>query len=83
MKVIAERNGVTVEQLALALVWRRAKTWSPFPGTKRRKYLEENLAAIAVKLSPAEVRELEAAVPPDAVAGGRYSDASLKTIDHS
>lgn len=53
----------------------------PIPGTKRRKYLDENAAAVNVQLLPAEAAELEAAVSPGAVAGGRYSDASMQTID--
>jgi hypothetical protein len=43
--------------------------------------LEENAAAVAVKLSPAEVAELEAAIPPQEVAGGRYAEAGMKSID--
>ncbi|MCE9562749.1 MAG: aldo/keto reductase [Planctomycetes bacterium] len=83
VKAIAARKGITASQLALAWVLAKGDDMVPIPGTKRRKYLEENAAAAAVKLSPAEVMELEAAVPPDAVAGGRYSDASMKTIDCS
>jgi len=83
VKAIAARKGITASQLALAWVLAKGDDVVPIPGTKRRKYLEENAAAATVKLSPAEVAELEAAVPPDAVAGGRYSDASMKTIDRS
>ncbi len=83
VKAIAARKGITASQLALAWVLAKGDDMVPIPGTKRRKYLEENAAAVTVKLSPAEVTELEAAVPPDAVAGGRYSDASMKTIDRS
>ncbi len=83
VKAIAAGKGITSSQLALAWVLAKGNDMIPIPGTKRRKYLEENAAAITVKLSPAEVTELEAAVPPDAVAGGRYSDASMKTIDRS
>ncbi len=83
VKAIAARKGITSSQLALAWVLAKGNDVVPIPGTKRRKYLEENAAAVTVKLSPAEVTELEAAVPPDAVAGGRYSDASMKTIDRS
>ena len=83
VKQLAARKGITTSQLALAWVLAKGNDLVPIPGTKRRKYLEENSAAVAVELSPAEVSELEAAVPPDAVAGGRYSDASMKTIDQS
>ena len=54
----------------------------PIPGKKRRKYLEENVAAASIKLKPEEVAELEAAVPAEAVVGTRYAEASMKTIDH-
>jgi aryl-alcohol dehydrogenase-like predicted oxidoreductase len=81
VKAFAARKGVTASQLALAWVLAKGDDVVPIPGTKRRRYLEENAAAVAVRLSPAEVAELEAAVPPAAVAGGRYSDASMKTID--
>lgn len=83
VRAIAARKGVTASQLALAWVLAKGDDLVPIPGTKRRKYLEENAAAVAVPLTPAEVSELETAVPPDAVAGGRYSDASMKTIDRS
>ena len=83
VKAIAARKGITASQLALAWVMAKGDDLVPIPGTKRRKYLEENVAAVAVQLTPAEVSELETAVPPDAVAGGRYSDASMKTIDQS
>jgi aryl-alcohol dehydrogenase-like predicted oxidoreductase len=81
MKAIAARKGVTAGQLALAWVLAKGEDVVPIPGTKRRKYLEENAAAAAIKLSPAEVAELEAAVPPEAVAGGRYAEAGMKSID--
>jgi aryl-alcohol dehydrogenase-like predicted oxidoreductase len=81
VKAFAARKGATASQLALAWVLAKGDDVVPIPGTKRRKYLEENAAAADIRLSAAEVAELEAAVPPEAVAGGRYSDASMKTID--
>jgi aryl-alcohol dehydrogenase-like predicted oxidoreductase len=51
----------------------------PIAGTKRCKYLEENAAAVDIVLTPAEVAEIEAAIPPEAVAGERY--ASMASID--
>jgi aryl-alcohol dehydrogenase-like predicted oxidoreductase len=81
VKVIAVRKGVTASQLALAWVLAKGDDVVPIPGTKRRRYLEENAAAVTTRLSAAEVAELEEAVPADAVAGGRYSEASMKTID--
>jgi aryl-alcohol dehydrogenase-like predicted oxidoreductase len=81
VKAIAARKGVTAGQLALAWVLSKGDDVVPIPGTKRRKYLEENAAAVNVKLSPAEVTELEAAVPQEAVAGGRYAEAGMRSIN--
>lgn len=81
VKAIAERKGVTTGQLALAWVLAKGEDLVPIPGTKRRKYLEENAAAAEITLSRSEVAELEAAVPPEAVAGERYAPANMKNID--
>ncbi len=81
VRAIAERRGVKAGQLALAWVFAKGEDLVPIPGTKRRTYLEENAAAAAIQLSPAEVAELEAAVPLEAVAGDRYTAANLKDID--
>jgi aryl-alcohol dehydrogenase-like predicted oxidoreductase len=81
VRAIAERKGVKPGQLALAWVLSKGDDVVPIPGTKRRTYLEENAAAATIKLSPAEVTELEAAVPPDEVVGERYAAANLKSID--
>ncbi len=78
---IAARKGVAPGQLALAWVLAKGPDVVPIPGTKRRKYLEENAAAVDVHLSPAEVAELEAAVPASEVAGERYAPAGMKAID--
>jgi aryl-alcohol dehydrogenase-like predicted oxidoreductase len=81
VKAIAERRGVKAGQLALAWVLAKGEDLVPIPGTKRRKYLEENTAAADIHLSTAEVAELEAAVPQEAVAGERYAPANMKNID--
>jgi aryl-alcohol dehydrogenase-like predicted oxidoreductase len=78
---IAERKEVKLGQLALAWVLAKGDDLVPIPGTKRRKYLEENAAAADIKLSPAEVAELEAAVPLNEIAGERYAPANMKSID--
>ena len=54
----------------------------PIPGTKRRRYLEENLEAIDVTLSPTQVARLSETVPAEAVAGGRYPDQALARLGH-
>ena len=81
VRVIAQRKGVKPGQLALAWVLAKGDDLVPIPGTKRRIYLEENAAAAEIRLTPAEVAELEAAVPQNEVAGDRYAAANLKAID--
>lgn len=78
---IAERKGIKPGQLALAWVLAQGQDVVPIPGTKRRKYLEENVAAVDVNLTREEIDELEAAVPMEAVAGDRYTPQSMRTID--
>lgn len=80
LRLIAERKGVTVSQLALAWVMAQGKDVVPIPGTKRRKYLEENAAAADIVLSPAELQEIATAVPPEEVAGERYAEGGMKTV---
>lgn len=81
LKAIAERGGVTPGQLALAWVLAKGRDLVPIPGTKRRKYLEENAAAAEVKLTPDEVAELEAAIPENEIAGDRYAPSGMIRID--
>jgi aryl-alcohol dehydrogenase-like predicted oxidoreductase len=81
VKAIAARRGATAGQLALAWVLAKGEDLVPIPGTKRRKYLEENAAAADIKLTPAEVAELEAAVPQNEIVGERYAEGSMKTVD--
>jgi aryl-alcohol dehydrogenase-like predicted oxidoreductase len=83
VRSIAERKGVKPGQLALAWVLAKGDDLVPIPGTKRRKYLEENAAAVEIKLSAEEVAELEAAVPKDAIAGERYAEATMRAVDRS
>lgn len=83
VRAIAERRHVRPGQLALAWVLAKGKDLVPIPGTKRRRYLEENAAATEIQLSPDEIRELEAAVPQEAIAGERYAAANMKRIDRS
>jgi aryl-alcohol dehydrogenase-like predicted oxidoreductase len=81
VKAIAKRKGVKAGQLALAWVLAKGEDLVPIPGTKRRKYLEENAAAAEIKLTPAEVVELEAAVPQSEIVGDRYAAANMQAID--
>lgn len=81
VRAIAENRGVTPGQMALAWVLAKGEDLVPIPGTKRRKYLEENAAAADIKLTPGEMAELEAAVPLNEIAGDRYAAANMKAID--
>ncbi len=78
---IAHRKACTPGQLALAWVMSKGDDIVPIPGTKRRKYLEENAAAADIGLTPEEVAELEAAIPQNEVAGDRYNAGALQAID--
>jgi aryl-alcohol dehydrogenase-like predicted oxidoreductase len=73
---LAEDKGCTPGQLALAWVLTQGEDVVPIPGTKRVRYLEENVAAADVELSTEDLAALEAAVPRGAVAGDRYGDMS-------
>jgi aryl-alcohol dehydrogenase-like predicted oxidoreductase len=79
IKEVADFKGVTPAQIALGWVLHQGEDVVPIPGTKRRRYLEENLAAAHIALSEEEIEQLSAAVPPEEVAGARYADMS--TID--
>ncbi len=81
VRALATRKGATPGQLALAWLLHKGDDIVPIPGTKRRSYLEENVAAAALSLSRAEVSELDAALPPGSVAGPRYDAERMKTVD--
>ena len=82
IKAIAARRGFTAGQLALAWVMAKGEDLVPIPGTKRRKYLEENAGAADIQLTLDDVAELEAAVPAHEIVGDRYAPANMKAIDH-
>ena len=71
---LAEQKGVTAAVLALAWVLARGTDIVPIPGTKRRTYLEENLRASSVELTPDELRVLDEAAPSNVASGNRYPD---------
>jgi aryl-alcohol dehydrogenase-like predicted oxidoreductase len=81
VRELAEKRGAAPGQVALAWLLHKGSDIVPIPGTKRRRYLEENVAAADLKLSAAEVAELDAALPPDAVAGPRYNERMMSFID--
>lgn len=77
---LAAARGVKPAQLALAWVLAQGEHLVPIPGTKQRKYLEENVAALALELSAAELAEIDAIFPAGAAAGGRYSEEVMRLI---
>ena len=81
LEAIAAAKGVTVAQLALAWVLSRGPDVVPIPGTKRRTWLRENIAADEIVLSEADAAALEAAMPRDAVVGDRYVAAAMRNLN--
>ncbi|NWC66863.1 aldo/keto reductase [Pseudomonas sp. P7758] len=81
VQALAADKGVTAGQLALAWVLAQGDYLIPIPGTKQRKYLEENVVALEVKLSPTELAALEAIFPANATAGLRYPEAVMQMLD--
>jgi aryl-alcohol dehydrogenase-like predicted oxidoreductase len=81
LETIAEAKHVSVAQLALAWVLSRGSDVVPIPGTKRRKWLRENIAAADIVLSALDIAALEEAVPRDAVDGLRYHERSMGTLN--
>jgi aryl-alcohol dehydrogenase-like predicted oxidoreductase len=81
IKEIAGEKHCTASQLALAWVLAQGPDLVPIPGTKRRKYLEENLGALDVTLTPSELARINEAAPRGAAAGGRYTEAAMKSIN--
>ncbi|MBC1219754.1 aldo/keto reductase [Nostoc sp. UCD121] len=76
VKAIATEKGVTASQLALAWLLAQGEDIVPIPGTKRRTYLEENVAATDITLTEEELNRLEAVAPKGVAAGERYPDMS-------
>ena len=78
---IAREKNCTPGQLALAWLLAQGKDIIPIPGTKRRKYLEENAGALNVKLSPADLRLIDEVAPRGAVAGLRYPETMMTWVN--
>ena len=81
VRQLASEAAVTASQLALAWVLAQGEDIVPIPGTKRRKYLEENAAAVNLTLAPEVVARLAEIFPPDAASGDRYNEAMKALID--
>jgi aryl-alcohol dehydrogenase-like predicted oxidoreductase len=80
VQAMAKQKGCTTAQLAIAWVLAQGPDLVPIPGTKRKERLAENLGALDVKLTPAEVASLSAAVPPGAAKGTRYPEGQMKSL---
>lgn len=81
VQALAREKGVTAGQLALAWVLAQGDYLIPIPGTKQRKYLEENVAALDITLTAAELAALASIFPVGATAGLRYTEAALELIN--
>jgi aryl-alcohol dehydrogenase-like predicted oxidoreductase len=81
LQEIAKEKGCTPGQLALAWLLAQGEDIIPIPGTKRRKYLEENAAAVNIRLSADDLRRIEEAAPHGATAGLRYPERMMHTVN--
>jgi aryl-alcohol dehydrogenase-like predicted oxidoreductase len=82
VEAIAAEKGCTAAQLAISWVLAQGKDVIPIPGTKRRKYLEQNAAAAEIALTPDDLKRLGEALPVAAVAGTRHPEAGMKMVDN-
>jgi len=81
IRALAADKGCTPAQLALAWLLAQGEDIVPIPGTKRRRYLEENVGALDVRLTPEELAEIDTILPPGAAAGPRYPERGMRTIN--
>jgi aryl-alcohol dehydrogenase-like predicted oxidoreductase len=81
VRALAQSIGVTPGQVAIAWLLHKGPDIVPIPGTKRVKYLEENIAAASIVLDAAQMQSLDAALAPGKVSGPRYNPATMSTID--
>ena len=81
VRELAARRGATAGQIALAWLLHKGPDVVPIPGTKRRTYLEENVGAADVSLTKEEMEMLDAALAPGKVAGPRYGEKQMATVD--
>jgi aryl-alcohol dehydrogenase-like predicted oxidoreductase len=81
VETMAKDKGCTTAQLALAWVLAQGEDIVPIPGTKHVRYLDENIGALEVKLSDADLRQLDEILPPGAAAGQRYHERGMETVN--
>jgi aryl-alcohol dehydrogenase-like predicted oxidoreductase len=82
LRALAEEAGATPVQLALRWLLEQGDDVVPIPGTKRIKYLEENVGAADIDVTDEQLRRLDELFPPGAVAGERYPEAGMATVEH-
>ena len=80
INALATQKGCAPSQLALAWVLAQGKDIVPIPGTKRRKYLEENVRALEVKLDAEDLARIDRVIPPGAASGARYAPHALRAV---
>jgi aryl-alcohol dehydrogenase-like predicted oxidoreductase len=78
---VAARKGATAGQIALAWLLHKGQDVVPIPGTKRRKYLEENVGAAEVRLTRDDMAALDAALAPEKISGPRYGEKAMAQVD--
>ncbi|MCL4393556.1 MAG: aldo/keto reductase [Chloroflexi bacterium] len=81
IEAVARDKGCTPAQLALAWTLHQGNDIVPIPGTKRRKYLEENARAVDIKLTAQDLAKIDSTMPPGATAGARYAEAGMRTLN--
>jgi aryl-alcohol dehydrogenase-like predicted oxidoreductase len=81
IQALAGEKRCTPSQLALAWLLARGPDIVPIPGTKQRRYLEENVGALDVALTAAELRELDEIAPQGVAAGARYAEAAMRAVN--
>jgi len=81
VREVGEAKGAKPGQIALAWVLHRGEDLVPIPGTKRRKYLEENLGSADIKLDAGDMKRLDAALAPDKISGPRYAPGPQSMVD--
>ena len=81
LEEMAAEKGCTPAQLALAWVLAQGEDIVPIPGTKRRRYLDENVAALEVRLTPQDLKRIDEIAPQDVAAGTRYPEAGMAAVN--
>ena len=81
LRALADQIGCTPAQIALAWVLAQGDDIVPIPGTKRRRYLQENAAAVGIRLNAEQLARLDMAFPAEAASGQRYPESMMRLVD--